>query len=308
MDYRINYKKNGFVKFPLLNKEEVEKLRVLISSRLGAIEFYKRQYIMPSDLIKYPELYEVLFNEKLVEKLKIIFGKNVKYVPDFLVQANQYEKYRRGWHFDSQSEGSAPHIRDKDYLIGKVGIYLQDNTEEFGGGIDILKMGYKLFPSTTNSIFNRILIKLYRRIDWNIFGGLFGRSLPIKAGDCVIFDSRLPHTGTVPKNYGNFTIPEEKVKNVIYMDVGDRSSTKKYLNHNFNRAAISELRINGDELYWADYLRLKYPEDYPLDFIEMADKCGIQVESLNKQECELWKYIYSSHNKNKVIENSKKSN
>ena len=65
----------------------------------------------------------------------------------------------------------------------------------------------------------------------NILGRFFGRSLPIKAGDCVIFDSRLPHNGTVPKNYGNFTIPEDKVKNVIYVDVGDGSSTKKFLNH-----------------------------------------------------------------------------
>ena len=37
-------------------------------------------------------------------------------------------------------------MKDKNYKFGKVGIYLQDNNIEFGGGINVVPYSHKIFP------------------------------------------------------------------------------------------------------------------------------------------------------------------
>ena len=89
----------------------------------------------------------------------------------------------------------------------------------------------------------------------------------------------------------------------MYVDVSDEYSAKKYLNHNLKRAADAELRINDQDVYWTDYLRLRYPDDYPKDFLKLANKAEIHIESLDKQECELWKFIYDYRARNQSNSN-----
>ena len=140
-----SYRKYGFVVIPdVIDQLGVAKLRKLLaedfskhSGRLGTIGY----------LLSSPSLYELQFKPKLVNMLSSIIGGQVTYVNNIEIQCNMFglNGRKRGWHPDCGSELSDlsnQYLFDPNYLFGKVGIYLQDNTVEFGGGIDVQVGGH----------------------------------------------------------------------------------------------------------------------------------------------------------------------
>ena len=106
-------------------------------------------------------------------------------IPDFQIHRNLFGT----WHVDSGAEKSAPYLHRKDYKFVKCGIYLQDNSKEWGGGIQLVPKSH-LFPIKTQ----------IRKLDHKIKSIRDKFSLknnildvPIKAGDFLAFDSRLLH-------------------------------------------------------------------------------------------------------------------
>lgn len=49
--------------------------------------------------------------------------------------------------------------------------------------------------------------------------------------------------------------------------------------------------------FFTEYLSLKYPEDYPQDFVALAEERGISIASLDKIETKLFKDLRANlHN------------
>ena len=143
----------------LLSPHEVEKLRLFIQEKL-AFHGHERK-MNPYQVFLYPELYLLQFKERAVKMLKTVLGEKLCCYPDLVVHHNMFGY--PGWHTDSNSEGYAKYLQAPDYKFAKCGIFLQDNTLGWGGGIKLLPKGHKLSIVTGEP---RIDLRLRRFLDY----------------------------------------------------------------------------------------------------------------------------------------------
>src|SRR5262249_30974 len=137
---------------------------------------------------------------------------------------------------------------DSHYRFGKVGIYLQDNTLEFGGGIDVAIGSHKAFRNLKNLLLSKIWTGLiHRAASKDLFYKKI--SVSIKAGSAVYFDSRLLHRSTPPasvelseceKNVERVSLLEKQCKYTIYWECCTRNYSEAFLTNSQLRALLEE--------------------------------------------------------------------
>lgn len=285
-----SFAKFGFVIIRgLLSPQEVEKLREFIQEK---IPLHGQKKCMSSyDTYQYSELYLLQFEERAVNMLKQVLGENLCYYPDLHVQHNMFG-YPWGWHTDANSEGYAKYLQDPDYKMAKCGIYLQNNTVEWGGGIELLPKGHKLSVMTGVP---RIDLKIRRFLDFCSTKFSFPIKplrVDTKAGDMLIFDTRLLHASTLPQKIDELKrvpgdnqflgIPREHEKIVVYWDASNSKMKKDFLEHAVKRAEIEE---SGSALFFSSWTRNYFPDDFSEDFIARAKKRGVEIGCGGKQKC-----------------------
>jgi len=199
--------------------------------------------------------------EKLLNILIKIFKKNnIFLLPPYHIAKNylphSFETEAMGWHRDCNGETNYKAcvrlLKDKSYTFGKIGIYLQDNSE-YGGAIDIVPGSnrdfFNLFPGYSFPYFAVKLITILQRSFMKIYKLPFVRSgllriinattANINAGDIIIFDSRTIHKGTFASadiektmkfDHSNLQaeLPEDKTKFVLYSHFGNQVGIKSY--------------------------------------------------------------------------------
>jgi hypothetical protein len=266
MDYQSSYKKRGYAHFTsIFSEEEMARLRASAdritdtpSDFPGDLDKHPRFGTSRSDIYShYPEFQWVLFHPPLIEAIKALLGSPVVFIPEQSLQKDFYSN----WHRDT----SAPR-RDKqtfylspNFRVVQVAIYLQDNSTQFGGGLDVVPgshrevhlewledLGTKLgqnFPWPFKRGRDRLkqLFTLPARL-----AGKFRKplSLPIRAGDVVAFDLRIKHRAT-PNNqrdkdqtqmkYGLFLVcsSDNEIANEYLYYARDFRKNEAILNHQF---------------------------------------------------------------------------
>ena len=143
------YKKDGFVIIQnVLESNEVKDLRNHLEEKFSIKINKDLRQVYSEDVIKDEKFYSVFLRNKLIDSCKIIFGENFNIIPDFMIQINSFglsrKGYKFGWHVDSASEGNAEYLLKDNYKFAKMGIFLQDNTIEYGGGINISPGSHKI--------------------------------------------------------------------------------------------------------------------------------------------------------------------
>ena len=302
------FEKNGYILVrEALTPAEVTALRsVLADAFVGANDAKgkARRVLFPHEILSLDRVYSVVFKPKVVDALKEILGSSYTMFVDLMVQRNMFgHGPRQGWHTDSGSEGAAPYLFEPDYRFVKCGIFLQDNDPDWGGGIDVLPGGHK-FPLRTSN--HRVNLKAKTVL--NTFQRrLFPVQLKIAAGDFVAFDSRLPHTSTFPLRFQAGSVendhlnnmPSDKTKFVIYWNSCRNQCAADFLRNSERRAEHEEIQGGHDELFFCDYLRLKFPESYPADFADQVRAAGIQVASLDEGAARIWSEKYDEAQKHR---------
>ena len=281
------YKTFGYVVVPsVVSTSEVKQMRVDLLKEFAAKKF--QRMLWPRDVLHLPMVYGAALRPEVAATLREVLGEDFNFFPSFQVQRNNFG--RPGWHTDSGSEGNARYLMSRDYRFAKCGIYLQDNDPDWGGGIDVVPGGHK-FPS-----------RISRRFDFKLkyIANQVGRltsavSLDLKAGDLLIFDSRLPHAATWPvklespihENSHIKNMPEEFSKYVVYWDVGAGEAAAMFQKNAEIRAA-QEVARNEKERYFSDYLRYHWPTDYPPSFLEKAAAVDVTMASLDVSQAKVW--------------------
>jgi ectoine hydroxylase-related dioxygenase (phytanoyl-CoA dioxygenase family) len=195
------FDKNGYLLVPnILNPQQVKDLR----------EYLRPKFELPAEkkckgdsnqflfdiFSRNPALRWLLFHEPTVLVLRSLLG------DDFVVlrEAAAHFEMFGGWHKDttSQERAGQKFQWDDDFLMVEVSYYLQDNSEEFGGGLDVqagshLKPDYFANPNKKNAV---------SKVRERIFGAREEESIsiPSKAGDLVIFHFRANHKATSRTN------------------------------------------------------------------------------------------------------------
>tara|TARA_B100000989_G_scaffold294855_1_gene274721 strand:- start:379 stop:1251 length:873 start_codon:yes stop_codon:yes gene_type:complete len=272
------FNKNGFLHLENCYAEkEIDDLR----KKIKEISNKSRNiYLLPSTCLKHKEIYKTIFNQRLVQTYREIIQDEVYLIPELHVQVNQFPKNKNlGWHFDGQSERENEYLKATNRKFFRVGIYLQDNTNEYGGGIDVLKGNFfKKLPLNTSNRVEKKIIQFY-----SIF---FSKTIKSKKGSVVFFDSRLPHKGTFPeKNPSDVDFID---KYTIYFQVGNKEHCTYFLNNSVERM-FKNFNNQYTRNYFLDYLKLNFPNEYPTDFLKMLNSNNIKILTSTEEESKFYK-------------------
>jgi hypothetical protein len=145
----------------------------------------------------------LLLHEPAVEVLRGLLGSDFVVVREAACHLNQFG----GWHKDTSTQETAGRTfhRDKDYLMVEAAYYLQDNTSEYGGGLDVEPGSHRepdqFVALRKPGILRKVAIKLGKYDTDKQADALVRRphTIPSKAGDLVIFDFRISHRATQPR-------------------------------------------------------------------------------------------------------------
>lgn len=241
----------------------------------------RNTFLFSSLCLSEKKIYEVIFNKKLIEVYREIIQDEVYLVPELHVQINMFPKNNRhGWHYDGQSERENGYLKDPNRKFFRVGIYLQDNTVNYGGGIDILNNRlFKKLPFKINNRIEKLIIQFY--------ASFFSKKVDTKKGSVIIFDSRLPHKGTFPlKN------PKEKNfhdKYTIYFQIGNKEHCNNFIKKNIERMFINYGSDPATVKYFLDYLKLSFPNDFQSEFRSMLKENNINIMGSDEVDSNFFK-------------------
>lgn len=217
------------------------------------------------------KLYKAIMDPSIMNVLNSIFSNSdVSLLPPYQAVKNflpHSTAMGNGWHRDCGGQLTFNECRQnlssKKFIFGKMGLYLQDNSE-YGGSISIIpgtnRDYFGLLKSWRPAKFMIVLSTFLQKffpsfykiiIKTNIINYLLGGiKTKVKAGDIVIFDHRLWHQGTpaspeIEKNlvYNHETLqaklPPEKTKYVLYSQFGNSLGIKTYFLDRLNRKGNS---------------------------------------------------------------------
>lgn len=260
-------------------------------------------------VMRIPSVMRTILSSRIVSVLRTILEEHYAIVPDFHIQRNMYDftdtrasithlfgLIGAGWHHDAGHEGANSYLFDRRYRMVKCGLFLQDNTFELGGGIQIAPGGHMMPLRTHASKLNYLAARLWQ----NSRILTSARTLDLKAGDFVAFDAFLPHRGCLPygildqisdaeKAAGCLRLPPERSKIVVYFNASRAALAQTYMRNSLGRG-IGELKGlhsgTGSETFFSDFAGLRYPEDYPSDFVSRLQAEGLRMAQLDGEELE----------------------
>jgi len=298
------FRKNGFIKAPVLSPEEVQELRALILKTYAAFHGegtggIKYRFLNAPDVLSQEAIALAALNKKIIKLLKNILEDSYTLFPDFNVQINMFGSLienTSGWHIDCGSEVPNSYLFEKDYRFVKCGLYLQDNVVEYGGAVDMMPGFHKFFIRTGNNWLDFKIKSLLIRL----FSGLLGKRMDIKSGDFVAFDSRLPHRSTPPsqeivdalsdeeRKSGSLCFsrfPKNHTKIVIYFNACRSKYTDSHLENDCIRAfnEIENKGKKGGENPFTHYLQLRYPSDFPEAFEKLVDENLLKIATIRDE-------------------------
>lgn len=261
-----NFNINGYCNGPVIIKnEETSKLRKMLDENFEFLGFPKTISLFD------------LKDNKLIEKILEIFNSNeiknfilslsnatnskINFLPKFLIQRNYHvDRFLSpsvGWHRDCGGELSYKYCREilssDNYVFGKLGIYLQENSI-YGGSIDVIPYSHN-YIKNKNYIQKKLnglrlfliaklqkhFLKIYKYFSENYFMlFLNAKRLYPKVGSFVLFDSRIIHRGTPiddsvrsnvifnsKEHYAD--VKKKYTKYSLYVDIGNAKALDSYL-------------------------------------------------------------------------------
>lgn len=261
------YLKDGYVILRnLVSPEYIAELREIGFQVLEEKRKAGQLSIFNTEFVKHEKLINVPFLKEVVSAIRDVLGQDYVTLSQFSMNANALSPV---WHTDSQSQMNAEYLFNRDYLISKCGLYLQEHDPSYGGSMEIIPrshlptlLGYK---SHNNS--GRINNWQWQAIQYRNMH-LLPKVLPkLDLGDVLLFHGMLVHRASQPdfakvgqiEKYGIKDPPRDKYKFMIQWEVSsDNDFVPVYLAHQKIRA----LKGNAGNLF-AESLEVKYPDDYP---------------------------------------------
>ena len=140
-EQKEQYRRDGYLLVPkVLSAEQVAWLRSFFRPKLDL----PPEQRFPTDtdhwlvdiFCRYPEARWLCFHEPTLQVLRSLLGEDFIL---FAFEGTVHFNWFGGWHKDTGSPERAGHtfFFDKDYEMLTVAYYLQDNSADYGGGLDV---------------------------------------------------------------------------------------------------------------------------------------------------------------------------
>lgn len=295
-----------------LDPGEVRQIRAELDRAFASEQLRDDSVMYPTELLVHPLVWSTMFKSRIVRALHAALGPELCYHQDLQVARNSYGqsgwKQYTGWHMDSGSEGAHAYLRAADYRFAKCGIFLQNFDNGWGGGIRIKPKSHRGHAEPEGLrrrlfFFRRALNRASSivRLDFDTL------HVPVRAGDLCFFDSRLLHS-SVPPSWENIKrigydrtpdiqgfwrdIPPEHTKYVIYWDASNAAMVADFLRNSVQRAKREPpnmMEQRSRPAMFTRILALRFPEDFPADFIRVANERRVGIVSLSKSDADFYK-------------------
>ena len=280
--------RDGYLVVPnVLNPEQVAWLRAFFRPKFDSPRFLGDTDHWLLDLFgRYPEVRWLCLHVPTLDILRSLFGDDIVLLPEVSIHFN----YFGGWHRDTTNCELAKlmFFKKENYGMWTVAYYLQENTTEHGGGLDVEPGSHRepvdpfvhKPPLRERSILQRIghqINRSARRKYWLAREEYYNTkyvpshvvSVPSKPGDLVLFDHRLNHRATPPRRMPQIDgwvprgeLPFEREKLGIFCTWSrNNDCAREYL----NRSKTLE-----HYPHFKDF-------SYPADFLKDAEKAGVNL-------------------------------
>lgn len=262
------FARDGFaVVRDVLNHEQVAGLRSLCGDLMTA---KGKQELLPKVFLDTPELIATVLRDEVVDALSTALGGPVSLYPNLTVRKSLYI----GWHIDEAFAGPGKeYVWDSGFAHVQAAIYLQDNDEEHGGGIDVVPGSHM----TSVDGYGQCRPDFTRALA-NVPAGREPIRVDSRAGDLVLWHARLLHASTPSQS------PEESgapTKLGVFLSAGrpDRYENNRFLSH------LAAKRIQLDDGKQVEYPRhgqvldIRFPESYSEETLARIEEVGLSVAS-----------------------------
>jgi hypothetical protein len=314
---RAVFRDLGFVVVrAVLPPEEVTRVRAELDVMFEREKLRTLQTLYLPDVFTSAGIWGCLFKASVVTALRAALGPQLCYQNDLDVQRNSFGqaglKPHKGWHMDAGSETGNPYLRSRDYRFAKCGIFLQDASNGWGGGIMVKPKSHRRFFEA-NPVRRQVFRFRRAAAVAAARAGLHVDTLhvPSKAGDLCFFDSRLLHSSVLPAranieqigydrkpSLGSFwpDVPRAHTKYVIYWDACNRAMARDFLRNSVRRAGLESVdaHTRPRAAVFSRILSVGYPADYPAEFVATASRLDVSVASLSAEETLFYKHKLQS--------------
>ena len=249
----------------VLDADEVRRAREVCASHLPGSG---TQEMMTSDFLADKFLVGIPLRDRVVAAVRELVGSRLVLYPNCTARKNVYVP----WHVDETFAGRGmEYAWEPDFAHVQAGLYLQDNDQATGGGIDVIEGSHLMSFDG------------YGRIspDFSVAGRTLGESslratVDTRAGDLVLWHARLMHASTREHSRS------EADKFGIHFSFG-REDVRD--NHRFMcQIAIESVRtsngISRQIPRLAEIARFRYPESFPEQFLKELANAGVKTMTL----------------------------
>lgn len=286
------FKKNGYVVLKnVLEKEAIFKLRKLAFNLFDEkergiekddVHDAARRSFYTETFLKNQDLMNIVFQEKIVKKIKQVLGDDYITFTQFSLGSNLHSPI---WHTDGQSQGPAEYLYSPLYNVAKCGLYLQEDDDTYGGGLEIIPKSHLPSCLGARSFVGRD--KRYGKVSGIQLRAMALRKkylkkirLKLECGDVLLFHSLLWHQASQPDwqkieqidSYGIKNPPKEKHKFMIQWEVSQNNDfASVYATHQQLRG------LNDKKGLFKESNNAVFPDGFPETTLDLIrdNKCNV---------------------------------
>lgn len=277
--------KNGFTIYKnVLEERLISELREEIRIEFKSLQ---KNHMFTRNILNNPKISKIPFLKSVNDCVKDTFD-NFTIIPIYSLTQNLHSPK---WHRDSQSAGKySSHLYDKDYQVSKCGIYLQDDSLDWGGGLEIIPKSHKAGPLGYKPFWKFNIKQDFRISELQMKAQqlrddyfLRKKRLFLNAGDLIIFHGNLLHRASQPSRplSSNYTLSDIEPSVVKYMyqwEVSPQNDhLQKYITHQKNR--LKTLK-EYDKPFISEAVESNFPESYSEEVVNNVRGMKLSIASL----------------------------
>jgi len=248
----------------LLEPSRIAAARRVAEQKAGA----ETSELLATEILANEVLLETIFNADTLGAVRAVLGDRFQIFPNFTLRAN----VTTPWHADRAFVSIPRKIESQHRIFLQCGIYLQDNDQQCGGGLDVRPGSHEILRSMRTR--NRLLRDAMSYARSMSFPP---KTLMTNSCDMMMWDGRIFHRGTPSRQ------KMQRGKYALYF-----SATKYcdehadyYLSYLHEKALKRKEISSINRMRFSDMANISYSNDFPDEVRNLIQSFGGVVRTMS---------------------------